>query len=158
NQGVHTVDLLVWLLGDVAHVQARMATALHAIEAEDTLVALLEFANGALGVLETSTSIYPGYARRLELTGSQDTLILVQHRLVGAHLRTLHVDLAAVENGGPSESASSPVLADARGHQAVLEDFIRAIRNSSRAACDGREARRSLALVEAIYRACRTRD
>jgi UDP-N-acetyl-2-amino-2-deoxyglucuronate dehydrogenase len=158
NQGVHTVDLLVWLLGDVAHVQARMATALHAIEAEDTLVALLGFANGALGVLETATSIYPGYPRRLELTGSQGTLILEQDRLVGAHLRTPHVDLAGMENEGPSESASSPVVADARGHQAVLEDFIRAIRNSSRPACDGREARRSLALVEAIYRACCTGD
>jgi UDP-N-acetyl-2-amino-2-deoxyglucuronate dehydrogenase len=158
NQGVHTVDLLVWLLGDVARVQARRATALHAIEAEDTLVALLEFANGALGVLETATSIYPGYPRRLELTGSEGTLILEQDRLVGAHLLTPHIDLTGMENEGPSESTSSPVVADARGHQAVLEDFIRAIENRSRPVCDGREARRSLALVEAIYAACRTGD
>src|SRR5215471_11003324 len=156
NQGIHTVDLLVWLLGDVAHVQARMATALHDIEAEDTLIALLEFTNGALGVLETATSVYPGYPRRLELTGSEGTLILEQDRLVRAHLRNPHVDLAGMENEGPSESATSPVVADVRGHQAVLEDFIRAIRTISRPACDGREARRSLALAEAIYTACRT--
>lgn len=51
NQAVHTVDLLLWLFGDVVSVQAGSRTALHEIEAEDTLVALLEFASGALGVL-----------------------------------------------------------------------------------------------------------
>lgn len=155
NQGVHTVDLLLWLFGDVVAVQARMATALHAIEAEDTLVALLEFANGALGVLQAATSAYPGYPRRLELTGTEGTLILEQDRLIGAHLRNSHPDLPGSGNSDQDERASSPVVSDARGHQAVLEDFIRAMGNNSRPACDGREARRSLALVEAIYAACR---
>ncbi len=156
NQGAHTADLLVWLLGDVARVQARMATALHAIDAEDTLVALLELANGALGVLQAATSAYPGFPQRLELTGSQGTLFLEQDRLVKADLRTPHPDLIGNRNNDPSESASSPVVSDAQGHQAVLADFIRAIENDSRPACDGREARRSLALVESIYAACRT--
>ncbi len=156
NQGVHTVDLLLWLFGNVVRVQARMATALHAIEAEDTLLALLEFSNGALGVLQTATSTYPGYPRRLELTGSRGTVILEQDKLVAAHLQNPHPDLLGSGNGDQNESASSPVISDARGHQAVLEDFIRAIKKNLRPACDGREARRSLALVEAIYAACRT--
>src|SRR3989454_11227850 len=50
NQGVHTVDLLLWLLGDVVRVQARTGTLLHKIEAEDSAAAILEFGNGALGI------------------------------------------------------------------------------------------------------------
>ncbi len=156
NQGVHTVDLLLWLFGDVVRVQARAATALHAIEAEDTLVALFEFANGALGVLQTATSMYPGYPRRLELTGSEGTVILEQDRLVAADLLSRPPDLVWSGSGDQNESASSPVISDARGHQAVFEDFICAIEKNVRPACDGRTARRSLALVEAVYTACRT--
>ena len=64
NQGVHTVDLLLWLFGPVRRVFGRTATALHAIEVEDTAVAVVEFANGALGTIEATTSAYPGYSRR----------------------------------------------------------------------------------------------
>src|SRR5216683_3266302 len=84
NQAVHTVDLMLWLFGDVVSVQAFSKTALHTIEVEDTLIALLQFANGALGVLQATTSVYPGYPRRLELTGSQGTLIIEQDRLLAA--------------------------------------------------------------------------
>ncbi len=156
NQGVHTVDLLWWLCGNVARVQARMATSLHAIEAEDTLVAILEFASGALGVLQAATSAYPGYPRRLELTGSQGTLILEHDRLVGMDLREPRPDFIRDAKGDHNLSASSPAVSDARGHQAVLEDFLRAIEHGSAPTCDARAARHSIALVEAIYAACRT--
>jgi hypothetical protein len=59
NEGVHTVDLLLWLLGDIARVQARTATMLHAIETEDTAVAVLEFAIGAIGTLQATTAAIP---------------------------------------------------------------------------------------------------
>jgi UDP-N-acetyl-2-amino-2-deoxyglucuronate dehydrogenase len=65
NQGIHTVDLLLWLMGDVERVYARAVTALHQIEVEDTIVATLEFASGAIGTLEAATSAYPGYHRQL---------------------------------------------------------------------------------------------
>ncbi|HYL62837.1 MAG TPA: Gfo/Idh/MocA family oxidoreductase, partial [Candidatus Methylomirabilis sp.] len=61
NQGIHTVDLLVWLLGDVSRVHARIATQLHKIESEDTAAAILEFSSGALGVFHATTCAYPGY-------------------------------------------------------------------------------------------------
>jgi predicted dehydrogenase len=105
NQGVHTVDLLLWLLGDVRRVFARAATALHRIEVEDTLVSTLEFAGGALATLEATTAAYPGYARQVEISGTEGTVVLEQDR--------------------------SP-------------------------RCDGREGRRSLAVVEALYRSART--
>jgi predicted dehydrogenase len=156
NQAIHTVDLLLWLFGDVLRVQASSKAALHKIEVEDTLVASLQFANGALGVLQATTSVFPGYPRRLELTGSEGTLIIQQDRLLAADLRNLPENLLGGGEADQNPSADSPVVSDARGHQAVLEDFLGAIRSNTTPRCNGREGRRSLALVEDIYAACRT--
>ena len=152
NQGVHTVDLLLWLLGDVARVQARTARQLHKIEAEDTAVAMLEFASGALGILQATTAAYPGYPRRLEITGTEGTVILEHDRIIAANLRTAPAafETAALDE---NQSASTAVVSDFRGHQAVIEDFLQAIRENRNPACDGIEGRRSLALIESIYRA-----
>jgi predicted dehydrogenase len=155
NQGIHTVDLVLWLVGDVTRVQARTATLLHEIESEDTALALLEFAGGAVGVLEATTAAYPGYPRRVELRGTEGTVALEHDRIVSADLRTPRPDLVqarAVE----AESASSPVVSDAGPHQRVIEDFRRAIETGSRPACDGHEGRRSVELVESIYRSARS--
>jgi UDP-N-acetyl-2-amino-2-deoxyglucuronate dehydrogenase len=156
NQAVHTVDLMLWLFGEVVSVQAMGKALLHAIEAEDTLVAILEFANGALGVLQATTSAYPGYPRQLELTGSEGTLLIEQDRLLAADLRNPPADLLGGGKVDQNASASSPVVSDVGGHRSVLEDFLQSIQNNTTPRCDGREGRRSLALVEAIYAACRT--
>jgi UDP-N-acetyl-2-amino-2-deoxyglucuronate dehydrogenase len=156
NQGVHTVDLLLWLLGDVIRVQARTATLLHKIEAEDTAAALLEFASGTLGVFHVTTAAYPGYPRRVEITGTEGTVILEHDRIIAANLK--NASAAAVESAplDENQSASSAAVSDFRGHQAVLEDFLQAIQQNRAPACDGLEGRRSLALIESIYRAAKT--
>jgi predicted dehydrogenase len=156
NQAVHTLDLMLWIFGEVKSVQAMCKTALHAIEAEDTLTALLEFANGALGVLQATTSAYPGYPRRLELTGSQGTIIIEQDRLLAADLRNPVADLLPRSEADANPSSSSPVVSDARGHQAVLENFLESIRTNTEPRCNGAEGRRGVAVVQAIYEACRT--
>ena len=157
NQGVHTVDLLLWLLGDVARVQARTARQMHKIEAEDTAVAILEFTSGALGILQATTAAYPGYPRRVEITGTEGTVILEHDRIIAANLRSAP---AAAETAALDEnqSASSAVVSDFRGHQAVIEDFLKAIQENRAPACDGAEGRRSLALIESIYRAAGQRS
>jgi UDP-N-acetyl-2-amino-2-deoxyglucuronate dehydrogenase len=162
NQGVHTVDVLLWLFGPVQRVFARTAAAFHAIEVEDTAVAVVEFANGALGTIEATTAAYPGYSRRIELTGSEGTVVLDGDRLAAIDLRNATDGVAADASGGPGPtakatvSASSPVVADASAHQRVLEDFIRAISTGTAPMCDGLEGRRSVALIEAIYESARS--
>jgi UDP-N-acetyl-2-amino-2-deoxyglucuronate dehydrogenase len=162
NQGVHTVDLLLWLLGDVVRVQARTATLFHKIEAEDTAVAILEFSSGALGVFHATTAAYPGYPRRVEISGTQGTVILEHDRIIAANLRNAPATagLAALNQSTKDEnqSASSAAVSDFRGHQAVIEDFLAAIRQNRVSACDGLEGRRSIALIETIYRAAKTPD
>jgi UDP-N-acetyl-2-amino-2-deoxyglucuronate dehydrogenase len=166
NQGVHTIDLLLWLLGDVVRVQARTATLLHKIEAEDTAVAALEFANGAFGIFHATTAAYPGYPRRVEISGTEGTVILEHDRILAAHLQdtpssaTIPVALAGLNESAKDEnqSASSAAVSDVRGHQAVLEDFLLAIQQNRAPACEGAEGRRSIALIEAIYRAAKAPD
>jgi UDP-N-acetyl-2-amino-2-deoxyglucuronate dehydrogenase len=158
NQGIHTVDLLLWLLGDVLRVQARTGTLLHKIEAEDTAAAILEFSSGALGILHATTAAYPGYPRRVEISGTEGTVILEHDRIIAANLRNSPapaIEPAALDE---NQSASSAAVTDFRGHQAVLEDFLQAIQHNRAPACDGPEGRRSLALIEAIYRAAKTPD
>jgi UDP-N-acetyl-2-amino-2-deoxyglucuronate dehydrogenase len=156
NQGVHTVDLLLWLWGDVVAVQAKMSASLHKIESEDTLIAMLEFANGAFGTIIATTSVFPGYPRRLELSGSEGTFAIEQDLLVRADMHKPDPSLISNEAEDKNLSAVSPTVSDIRGHQAALEDFLRAIETNGKPACDGREGRRSVALVEAIYAAARS--
>ena len=153
NQGVHTVDLLLWLLGDVTTVQARTGALLHSIQTEDTAIALLEFSNGALGVLQATTAAYPGYARRLEITGTEGTVILENDLLITTGLRNAQHDVLANQALDQNASAASPLVDDIRGHQRVIEDFIEAIQSNGMSACDGHEGRRSVALIERIYAA-----
>jgi predicted dehydrogenase len=151
NQGVHTVDLLLWLMGDVERVYAKTLTALHQIEVEDTVVATLEFRNGAVGTIEAGTSIYPGYQRRVEVAGSEGTIVMEHDRIVAADLRTPDPTLVSQVKGDTNASASSPIVSDVSGHRRLIEDFLRAIETGSRPICDGREGRRSVELIEAIY-------
>jgi len=166
NQGVHTIDLLLWLLGDVVRVQARTTTLLHKIEAEDAAIATLEFASGALGIFHATTAAYPGYPRRVEISGTEGTLILEHDRIIAADLRnspaasSVAADLAVLAESAKDEnqSSSSAAVSDFRGHQAAIEDFLAGIQQNRAPACDGLEGRRSIALIETIYRAAKTPD
>jgi predicted dehydrogenase len=155
NQGIHTIDLLLWLLGDVARIQAHVATQLHSIESEDTATAILEFSNGAIGIFQATTAAYPGYPRRVEISATEGTVVLEHDRMIAVDLRNAATEGAKFAERDENQSGSSAVVSDFRGHQAVIEDFLRAIQKDTTPACDGREGRRSLALVEAIYRAAR---
>jgi UDP-N-acetyl-2-amino-2-deoxyglucuronate dehydrogenase len=131
NQGIHTVDVLLWLFGPVASLSGRTANRLHRVEVEDTAAAILQFENGALGLVEATTAAFPGFPRRLEVTGTKGTVVLEQE-------------------------ARTAAVADATPHRRVFEDFIAAIRSNGTPACDAREGRRSVAVVEAIYRSARS--
>jgi UDP-N-acetyl-2-amino-2-deoxyglucuronate dehydrogenase len=155
NQGSHTIDLLVWLFGDVSAVRAITRTAVHEIETEDTAAAILEFESGAIGVYQAATSVYPGYPRRVEIAGANGSIIVEQNRVIAADLRSGGYPGLGSADADTNPSTSSPLVSDIRGHQSALEDFLEAIRENRAPRCDGREARRSVAVIEAIYRASR---
>jgi predicted dehydrogenase len=150
NQGIHTIDLLGWLLGPVRQVLAHTATVLHEIEVEDTALALLEFSSGARATYEATTAAYPGYARRVEITTEHGTVTIEHGRVIAADLQQGGDDL--VDHEAPaSGGASTPVVSDVSGHAALMADFVAAARDGREPICSGRDARRSIAIARAIY-------
>ena len=156
NQGVHTVDLLLWLFGPVRRVFGQTIAGLHAIEVEDTAVAVLEFASGAIGTIEAATSAYPGYSRQLELTGSNGTVRLDGDDLAAIDLKDARDDETPTRSSSATLSAASPIVSDPTAHVRVFEDFIRAVEGRTSPVCDGPSGRHSVALIEAIYQSART--
>jgi len=75
TQSTHLIDLVQYLTGPIASVFAYTATALHAIETEDTAVAVFKFANGALGTLSSSTAAYPGLRHMVTICGTEGSII-----------------------------------------------------------------------------------
>lgn len=155
SQGIHTVDLLLWLLGDVARVYAKSMTALHDMESEDTLVATLEFTSGAVGTLEAATSVYPGYDRRIEITGAEGTIIFEHDRIIAADLKSPTFGKVETSTRDANQSSSSPIVSDVGGHKRILSDFIDAIAQNRAPRCDGVEGRRSVKLIQSIYESSR---
>lgn len=156
NQGIHTLDLLIWLLGKPRKVFGFTRTMLHDIETEDTAVAVIEFESGTLATYEAATSAYPGQPRRIYLTGSRGTASLVHDRLTGVSLLGDPAREEESASAGEPENTSSPKVSDVSGHRMVMEDFIASIRDDRPPMCDGKEARRSVELAGAIYESSRT--
>ena len=150
NQGIHTIDLLLWVAGPVVEVSGEVATLAHPIEMEDVAVATLRFASGALGVLEATTTAWPGFAERIELHGSGGSVILdegegtIEWRLRGEEPRR------TAEVGQQGTGAADPTKISLAGHQAEFRDFYAAIRDGRKPAITGEEAIRALAVIEAI--------
>lgn len=151
NQSIHTIDLIVWLMGDISSLSSYKSTLTHPeIEAEDNAVAVMEFKNGALGVFEASTSIIPAQARWIEINGTIGTA-----RLDGNQFSILK------KNGNESSSsvsknktgADSPLSGmNIQYHQNQYEQIIEALIKNQIPEVTGEESLRSLAIVEAIYK------
>jgi UDP-N-acetyl-2-amino-2-deoxyglucuronate dehydrogenase len=162
NQAIHSVDLLQWLMGPVAEVEAHTARLAHErIEVEDTAVAALRFAGGALGVIEATTGVYPGYLKRIEIHGSAGSAVLEEEDIKKwDFLKPRKEDRAildamkkAASGGG---GASDPAAIGHHGHAAQFRDFVDAVRKDRPPVIDGREGRRSVEIVLAIYKSAET--
>ena len=159
NQGIHSVDLLQWLVGaPVVAVSGAIATLAHeGIETEDTAVAQLKFANGALGTVACTTSVWPGHFRTLTIAGDAGTAVLADGNLLQWQFRQEVVGDAALRERllrlpGAGVGASDPAAGiDASGHQACLEDFLAALRGARAPQVDGIEARKAVAIICAVY-------
>jgi UDP-N-acetyl-2-amino-2-deoxyglucuronate dehydrogenase len=162
NQAIHNVDLLQWLMGDVESIQGATATLAHErIEVEDTAVAALRFKNGALGVIEAATSAYPGLLKRTEVHGDrgsarveQDDITLWEFQLKAPSDADVHAAMARA--AGFKAGASDPRGITHVGHRDQLADFLQAIDEGRPPAVDGREGRKSVEIIRAIYRSAET--
>jgi len=153
NQGPHALDLLTHLLGSPASVTGITRTAHHAIECEDTALALLEWESGAVGTFATSTT-EPETGRRLELVTDRARILVEGTRLRRTDIRPGLSEHAATdpEPFGRPELTDRPeeTLEAGASHALVYTDLVDAIRHGRPPRCDGAQGRMSLELANAI--------
>ena len=157
NQSIHMVDMLQYLAGPVKSLQSYTATLAHDIEVEDTAVAALVFRNNALGMIYGSTSSFPGQFRRLEITGNRGTAVMVENSITvwmfadqTCEDTEILKKYGAIEGGG---GTSDPAAIPFEPHARNIASFIEAVENNKPFEIDGPEARKSVEIISAIYRA-----
>lgn len=162
NQAIHTIDLLSWLMGPVKEVTAHTALLGHErIEVEDTAVATVKFENGALGIIEGSTAAYPGYLKRIEISGTKGSAVLEEEDLIKWDFMTTEPEDAEIRELMTSKTSAGGGAADpaAIGHHAhamLFADVIDAIETGRKPLVDGPEARKSVEIILAIYESAKT--
>ena len=162
NQAIHSVDLLLWMMGDAAEVFGFAGTLAHdRIEVEDTAVAVLRFASGALGVIQATTSVHPGYPKTIAVHGNRGSAVIEQEDVLRWDFdpptpADADVKRRFAAKVGASGGAADPKAISHEGHRRQLADFVRAIRDDRPPAVDGREGRKAVAVIRAIYEANRT--
>jgi predicted dehydrogenase len=166
NQGIHTVDLMVWLLGEPVEVYGATACLSHErIEVEDTAVATVRFASGALGLIHATTAAYPGISARLQVHGDRGSAIIENDQLAFFHAAGDEAgsDYGMVGTGNQAADILPPqaAVAGAAGllsqtHVAQYRDFVEAVRDGRPPLVGVPEATRTLAVILAVYESART--
>jgi len=161
NQGVHGIDVLAWIMGDVESVYAKAEAKVRDIEVEDTCVALLTFKNGAYGVIEGTTSSNPGEQTAFHLHGEKGTIIFDDE---GIQKWAVSEDKSVVAQNDPgkcislqaSSATSDPTAIGRAGHQAQVDDLCLAIAEDRDPMIVAASARKSVELILAIYESAQT--
>ncbi|MCX7699983.1 MAG: Gfo/Idh/MocA family oxidoreductase [Gemmataceae bacterium] len=157
NQAIHNVDLLLWMMGPVRQVFGFASTLAHErIEVEDTAVACLQFESGALGVIEATTSVHPGLPKTIAIHGDAGTVVIEQDDILRWDFRDPRPEDETIRQRfatkvGASGGASNPAAISHVGHARQLADFVDALRTGRSPLVDGREGRRAVAVICAIY-------
>lgn len=150
TQAIHTIDLIQWFMGGAASVYGRIKTAFHKINTEDLGVAIVEYKNGALGVIEGSTAVAPGFKERIELHGEKGTIVLeggnIKEWKVEGDQESRYVATEKVSYGDSNSPAISYV-----NHQAQLAETFQAFLRNEEPLVNGEEGLKSLEIVKAIY-------
>jgi len=163
NQGIHQLDLLLWFMGPVKWVRAYTRLVGHkGLEVEDLACATLEFKNGAMGSIEGSTAIWHGHPARVEVHGTEGSAVLEDNELTFWQFAKATRGDRRVREGLGKESALGSGAGDplaglkSEGHRRNIQDFVKAIQEDRPPAIDGKEGRRAVELIEAIYRSAAT--
>lgn len=168
NQGVHTIDMISWVMGGVRAVRAVCRTAAHEIEVEDQANVLVEYVNGAIGVIQGSTCTYPGFAERLEVSGEHGAVVIEGDRTKIWRVDPERAKLGKYGDGVMGQPTPSLHLAGAaewteedptavwgEQHRLQIEDFAGAIQENRDPFITGEMALEPLKTILAIYESSR---
>jgi UDP-N-acetyl-2-amino-2-deoxyglucuronate dehydrogenase len=164
NQSIHSIDVLQWLMGPVKSVFGYTDTLVHRMETEDVAVAVLRFANGALGTIAATTGAYPGVTTRIEIFGDQGSAVIENDRLSFLHIARDDKQSISSYGVAPQErkqledtfsTSQNPSALSASSHALQIADMIRAIREDGTPLVDGYAARLPVEIILSIYESAR---
>lgn len=154
SQAIHQVDLLLHLVGAVSQVFGYWHLgALHKIESEDCVSAVLRYASGATGVIQAATALWPGYPERIEIHGTNGSAIVTGDQLTTWDLQDDRGDPAPISRQSAS-GASDPMAISLTPFERQLSEFGEAAKSGRTPACSGEDGYRALQLVRSIYDSC----
>jgi predicted dehydrogenase len=156
NQSIHMIDLLQYFMGDVSDVKAFAKSSGHDIEVEDVAAAAILFKNGALGSIYGTTASYPGRNRRIEITGTEGTIEMVEDKIVTWDCKNpLPEDQkikAQFDKQSEGGGVSDPGAIAYDGHVKNIKAFVSALENNRPFEIDGYEAKKSVSIIHEIYK------
>ncbi|MGB1131036.1 MAG: Gfo/Idh/MocA family protein [Haloferula sp.] len=159
NQSIHTVDALLYLAGPVKSVQANTACLAHErIEVEDIVVAIVEFENGARGVIECSTCTWSkdGHPARVQLSGTEGSVFLADEAFeiwdfMEEKPEDAEIKSTLMKGQEAGLGANDPSAINFYQHQRNFEEVVNAIKEGREPSTSSAEARKPVALIQAIY-------
>jgi UDP-N-acetyl-2-amino-2-deoxyglucuronate dehydrogenase len=158
NQAIHQIDILRWLAGPVRELfGAWQLGALHKIESEDVVNAVVKYASGATGVVQAATAFWPGYPERTEFHGTKGTAVITGDKLTTWDVENDSGEAAPVAKEVAS-GASDPMAISLEPFERQFRDFGEAIEKGRQPLVAGEQGYQALEIVDAVYRSCRTGD
>tara|TARA_B100000749_G_scaffold195510_1_gene151911 strand:- start:810 stop:1628 length:819 start_codon:yes stop_codon:yes gene_type:complete len=157
NQSIHAIDFLQYVMGPVESIQAFTDTLAHKrIDVEDVAVAALRFKNGALGVVEGTTAVYPGSLKKFEFSGTKGTIVLEEEDIITWEFEEEEPEDAEIkqqftEKKSGGGGASDPRAINNDNHRRQMINLIQSIENNIPHLVDGREGRKAVEIILAIY-------
>ena len=149
NQGIHGIDVFRYLMGPMRQLTAITDTLTRKIEVEDSAVAIVRFANGAVGTIEGSTTCYPGYPRRIEICGDAGSVVMEEDSILRWDLPIpcrLPVGAEA-----KNVASSDPKAISVQGHVRQIKNLVDAIQNGAELMSNVETGRQALEVIIGIY-------
>ena len=155
NQGIHGIDLLQYLVGGVKSVSGICKTLARDIEVEDAASLVVEFKNGAIGVIQGTTCVEPGYPRVIEITGTKGTIVLRETDIIRWDVDGKELDL---RDGSKTQAGfRDPGAIALNTHKPQIEDMIKAIEEDRAPMVDEKEGRKPVDIILAAYESSKLR-
>ena len=156
NQSIHHIDALQWIMGDVESLFASTATLAHQMEAEDVGVATLRFRSGALGVVEGSTLTWPqNLEGSVAIFGEKGSVKVGGTALNRKVMWKIDGQLQH-EREVLSHDEVDPPSVYGQSHKQVFQEMVAALHQDRDHEMNGPQARKSVAIVAAMYESSRT--
>jgi predicted dehydrogenase len=155
TQAIHTLDLLLDLVGPVARVTAVCRTSpLRRIDTEDIACATVEYASGAVGVIDTTTVAYPGYPERIDVAGTLGTAVVEAEQL---GMQWQDGTRFAIEGSKAGGGGADPMAFSHAAHQRLIGEFLDAVAAGTQPQASARSGLRVQALIDAMLASSRER-